>query len=372
MKYIFISTTFNPENSVYQYYKSLGQEFLIHKYCVVYIFDQLPKNIPENSEDLKYYIWPSKRPTRIKDFLFLRKLLKKYKPTYCIAIFGSVNIMIFTSYFYRVNNRIAWIRTTQSQILIDSKNRLKSKLLFYRKIFIYYLSTQIHANSEGTKQDSIDGFNINNDKISVLHNLKKKTKIKFKPKENRDFSIVIVGRLDKSKGHDILFKQFKTVLVKYPNLKLNVIGTGILSDDLKKLVSELELTENIIFLGKIPPRLIGGYFSKNLIGISSSHSEAFGWVNIESLNEGTPIISTQTEGAKAILQPDINGEFFYHNNQNSLLSAIERIFSNWDKYSLGAIKTFDDNFNLESVIKLHSNKILNHPTMQTNANNGYK
>jgi glycosyltransferase involved in cell wall biosynthesis len=372
MKYIFISTTFNPENSVYQYYKSLGQEFLIHKYCVVYIFDQLPKNIPENSEDLKYYIWPSKRPTRIKDFLFLRKLLKKYKPTYCIAIFGSVNIMIFTSYFYRVNNRIAWIRTTQSQILKDSKNRLKSKLLFYRKIFIYYLSTQIHANSEGTKQDSIDGFNINNDKISVLHNLKKKTKIKFKPKENRDFSIVIVGRLDKSKGHDILFKQFKTVLVKYPNLKLNVIGTGILSDDLKKLVSELELTENIIFLGKIPPRLIGGYFSKNLIGISSSHSEAFGWVNIESLNEGTPIISTQTEGAKAILQPDINGEFFYHNNQNSLLSAIERIFSNWDKYSLGAIKTFDDNFNLESVIKLHSNKILNHPTMQTNANNGYK
>ena len=223
MKCIFISTTFNPENSVYQYYKSLGQEFLIHKYRVVYIFDQLPKNIPENSEDLKYYILPSKRPTRIKDFLFLRKLLKKYKPTYCITTFGSVNIMILTSYFYRVNNRIAWIRTTQSQILKDSKNRLKSKLLVYRKIFIYYLSTQIYANSEGAKQDSINGFNINNDKISVLHNLKKKTKIKFKPKENRDFSIVIVGRLDKSKGHNILFKQFKTVLVKYPNLKLNVI-----------------------------------------------------------------------------------------------------------------------------------------------------
>ena len=360
MKYIFISTSYQPEGSVYQYFKALGDEFVKHDFSVVYIFDQLLEVLPSNSKNKSFLSWPSKRPTKLKDFIFLGNLIKKYKPQYCIAVFGSVNTMMLASYFYSVNGRIAWVRTTQTQILKDSNNPIKSKLLAFRKSFIYSLATQIITNSEGTKKDSILNFGINPKKITALSNLKQKTLIKNKPRVGREFSLIVVGRLDESKGHRILFKQFKNVVNKYPNLKLKVLGTGILLNQLKEDVNNLQLKENIIFLGKVDSNLIGQFFSECLIGISSSFSEAFGWVNIESLNEGTPIISTETEGGKDILVPGLNGEFFYHNQETSLLNAIDLILNNWNKYSLGAVDTFDNNFNIQNQIKKHTKKILKH------------
>ena len=358
MEYIFIATSYRPGNAVYEYYKALGKEFNDQGYKVLYIFDQHKKNIPNNSENTKYYSWPSKRPTTFKDFLYLKRLLEKYKPTHCISTFGAVNIVLLTSYLYKVKNRIAWIRTTQTQILIDSKSRIKSKILAFIKSLFYSFSTQIITNSEGTKQDSINEYGIKKEKITVLFNLKNKTKIEYYKKEKRDFSIVIVGRLDKSKGHAFLFRQFKIVLKKYPNLKLIVVGTGILLEDLKSLVQELNISENINFHGNIHRSLIGEVFAKSLIGVSSSVSEAFGWTNIESLNEGTPIISTKTEGATDIIKPKVNGEFFYHDDEISLLCSIESIFANWDKYSIEAKKTFENHFSIEEVLKYHSKIIL--------------
>lgn len=358
MNYIFISTSYLPGNSVFEYYKSLGDDFIKRGFIIIFIFDQLNKNIPNNSKSIKYYSWPSKRPTNIKDFFFLVKLINKYKPSHCIATFGSVNMMVLTSFIKNVKNRIVWIRTTQNQILTDDNKPLYYRFLIYRKTFIYSLATKIIANSDGTKDDSIRTFNIRPNKIKVLFNLKKKSLINFTKKEERNNSIIIVGRLNKSKGHENLFNQFKIVLSKYPKIQLDVVGSGNLLNTLKELTVKLDIKENINFHGNVLPEQIGHFFSQSLIGISSSFNEAFGWVNIESLNEGTPIVSTETEGAKNILNSGLNGEFFYHENKYSLLNSLELIFAKWSEYSKGAIETFNSNFSTESNINKHAEIIL--------------
>ncbi|NJB81749.1 glycosyltransferase [Wenyingzhuangia aestuarii] len=358
MECIFISVSIG-DNKVFNYYNELGYAFLKNKFKIVYIYDHCVKDLPENTKNRLHYTWPSYRPTKLKDFIFLNKLIKQHKPICCISVFGSVNVMTIVSYLKKVKNRVAWIRTTNNQINLDSRNKLKSKLLNVRKRYIYRLLTNVYTNSNGTRNDIIKSFKLQEYKIKVLHNLTNKSNLRLLSKNERDQSITIVGRLNKSKGHQGLIVQFKQLLSVYPSIKLNIIGTGPLENDLRNLVSELNLCSNVVFHGNVPNDLIASFFSKTLIGISASFSEAFGWVNIEALREGTPIISTPTEGAKDIIVENLNGEFFSHKQKKSLSSKVKLIISNWDNYSQGAVDVFTSKFSFESQIENHCRIIIN-------------
>jgi glycosyltransferase involved in cell wall biosynthesis len=331
----------------------MAEKFVEENHHVIFIYDQQIKELPSNTEYYTHLTWPNFRPSKLKDFLFLKNIISTYKPTHCIAIFGSVNVMMIVSYFMRVKNRISWIRTTNTQILIDSKNTFKSKLKVFRKAFIYKLATQVYANSNGTQRDALKTFKIPKHKIRVLHNLVRPSQLSAKLYKDREEKLCIVGRLDKSKGHDILIKQFLYVVDAFPNLKLEIVGDGPEMEHLVELKHQLGLTNNVTFLGKLPYDEVEAVFSKSLIGVSASHSEAFGWVNIESLREGTPIISTATEGAKDILISEKNGYFFDLEDHKSLLKAVQLILEHWNAYSEMAIATFNDNFNLRTNIKTH-------------------
>ena len=340
-------------NPVSLYFMAMAEKFVENNFHVVFIFDKQVLDLPKSTEHYTYLTWPSYRPSKLKDFLFLNSLMSKHKPSHCIAIFGSVNVMMIVSYLRGVKNRIAWIRTTNTQILLDSKNLFLSKLKAYRKVLVYKLSNQIYTNSNGTLLDAIKTFRISKIKIRVLPNLINPSQSIFKPYIRREKTLCIVGRLNKSKGHEILIRQFVSVIKTFPFLKLDVIGDGPEMENLLNLTKALGISNKITFHGRLPYEQINDYFSNSLIGVSASYSEAFGWVNIESLREGTPIISTQTEGAKDFLIPAINGEFFKLDDKDSLRIAIERIIPKWNAYAEQSLDTFNAKFNIETNIGGH-------------------
>ena len=349
---VFISIS-QGNNPVSLYFFALAEKFVEDNFHVVFIFDKQVKDLPSNTQHYTHLTWPSYRPSKIKDFLFLNALISEHRPSYCIAIFGSVNVMMIVSYLRGVKNRIAWIRTTNTQVLLDSKNQFLSKLKVYRKALVYKLSNQINTNSNGTLLDAIKTFRIHKTKIKVLPNLIEPSKLTTKSFFQREMAICVVGRLDKSKGHEILLGQFVNVIKLFPDLKLHVIGSGPEMDNLVSLSKSLRLYKSVIFHGTLPYSSISACFSNSLIGVSASHSEAFGWVNIESLREGTPIISTKTEGAMDILSPAINGEFFNLDDLDSLKIVVERILQNWNSYSKSALSMFHNKFSFESKIHEH-------------------
>ena len=122
MKTILIATS-KFGNPVSDYYKALGNQFKNDKYKVIYIFDDQIKDLPKNTNNTLYYTWPSKRPTRIKDFIFLAKIIKKEKPILCISNFGSTKVVSVISYIFRVKNRINYIHSTTEQIRADYKKK---------------------------------------------------------------------------------------------------------------------------------------------------------------------------------------------------------------------------------------------------------
>lgn len=357
MPCVIISTSLS-ESPVSRYYRSLAEQFIKKGYKVVFIFDQQIVELPKNTDCISYFTWPSRRPTRFIDFIFLRRLIKRFRPKITISVFGSVNVMTIMSYLYRVEKRIAWVRTTSDQILRDSKSRVKSLLFQKRKRFVYRLCTHICANSLGTKNDTSLVFKIPETKIIVLHNLIEQSKIKLRSRADRELEITVVGRLHPSKGHINLLNQFTLVVEKYPQMKLNIIGDGPLRKSLEQFVDDKNITKRVVFHGNLPHERVGNILSKSLIGLSSSYSEAFGWVSIEALKEGTPICCSPTEGSNDILIESVNGEFMDHQNLESLVVAIDKILVNWEGYSNAALTTFFDRFDLGNVIKVHSDKLL--------------
>jgi glycosyltransferase involved in cell wall biosynthesis len=345
-------------NPISDYYNSLADEFIKVNYKIIFIFDGLREgsdylsNDKEIAKGKNILFWPSKRPTKFSDFNFLFNLIKKERPIMCISNFGSTNVVSVISYLLGVKNRINYVHTTSTQLSIDSNNKwIKHLFLKYRKQLIYNLNTQLFTNSNGTKKDTSKFYNLLNNKIKVFPLLIKESEIKYKKKVEREYCVSIVGRLSPSKGHREILFLFEKCLLKFPDLKLKIIGDGYLKEELIELSKSLKINNNVIFAGKLPYSKIGDIFSNSLVNISSSIDEAYGLVNIEALREGTPLVCTKTAGSLDILLSKYNGIHISHQDENSLLNALTIIFNDWERYSKNAISTFEDSYSIENIDK---------------------
>jgi len=353
---IFIATSSFTSTINYQF-KRLGEEFTKDNINVVFILDCPNHLLPINRNKITYYNWPSKRPTKIKDFIFLFKLIKKYKPYMTMSMFGSGNIMTLIAFFFRVKNRIIWIRTTSQQTEIDSDNKLKYKFLITRKRIIYRLNTHIYTNSKRTLIDSINKKFVKNQNTGVYTNLFSPSNIKYINLKDRSQSIIIAGRLHKSKGHIKLIKQFKDVLSEFPDIKLKIIGNGNLKEEIISYSKKNNVFDNIVFINSLPQKELFVTFANSLVIINSSVSESFGNTMVESLREGTPVLATKTEGSTEIIN-NKNGLFYSNDIKFSLLKNLNKVMNNWESYSENAITSFNENFNIDSKISSYSNNML--------------
>ena len=356
METVFISTSL-PGRARPDYFFALAKSFILDGFRVVMIFDGKPKILPKD-DGIIFLRWPNKRPTKLDDFIFLSKLIKEYKPSTLISSFGSVNIMNVCGYFFGVRNRLNYILSVSepsnqkpsfNQIII--RNFLKT-----RKSKIYRLATLLVCNSTGTKRDAISFYNLEKKEFIVLHNLIRDSALRHKLREERKNQIIIVGNLILRKGHAVLLDQFKVSLDLYPQLKLLIIGSGIERKALILQAKELNIFEYIEFLNDVPNYQIDNYFSESLISISASRHEAFGFVNIEAMREGTPIISTPTAGALELLKEKVHVEFFSSDDLNSLTKAITVILNNWELFSLNVRESFTS-YSLQLQINSHKDSL---------------
>jgi glycosyltransferase involved in cell wall biosynthesis len=133
--------------------------------------------------------------------------------------------------------------------------------------------------------------------------------------------MLAIGRLDKIKGFDMLIKEISKL--DFP-FHLNIVGDGDESENLKKLIIDLGLSEKISLLGyrEDIPSLIT---EANLV-IISSHSEGFGRVVVETLFYGELIISTKVGLSMEILPEELLINDF------EIAKKIDAIYNNREEY----------------------------------------
>ena len=358
MESILISTS-RFGTAIPDYFKFLGEEFNKNNFSVIFVFDGKVKNLPPCKNNIQYFTYPNIRPTKLNDFIFICKIIKKENPVLCISNFGSTNIVTIASCIFRVPYRINYVHTSPHQLKMDSKrNFIHDWILRKRKTLILKTNTHIITNSSTMSDLITQSFKIKKNKISVLPYLLEKSKNNWTPFNEREFSICIVGRLSLSKGHRDLLSAFNECIKINPKLNLLIVGDGPEKNTLRKLTKSLNQKNRVTFLGNIPNKDIGTIFSKCFLSISASKSEAFGIVNIESLREGTPIICTNTEGSKDIIVDGKNGFKFDLSKKNDLAKKIKLVLKDWKKYSEGALQIFEKKYARHNI-SFHYQTIIN-------------
>lgn len=264
----------------------------------VVIFSDRKNAFPFKSSAIQVLYWPSPRPTKLKDFVFLRKAIKQHKPQLMLATFGANNLFALAGKLSGVKHRIATHRSISSHFK-------SSAFKVLRKRFVFGWVTQIITNSKATKQDVMDTFGVSDAKIKVVYNAVPDPQLELERDPNK---IAYVGRLSVNKGIDVLLDAFQIVVQKKPELRLELLG-GSETDvaHYKTIALERKINNSIQFYGSQPKEKVLETFATASLAVVPSLSEGFGFVVIEAFSVRTPVIGSNTGGIKEIIRNELDG-----------------------------------------------------------------
>lgn len=229
----------------------------------------------------------------------LEKLDKRYDvaiayaqgfPTYLVA--DKIN----------ASKKIAWINCDYTATLYDKKMDEG----FYDKF------NKIIAVSENGKQSIINVNKKYEKKIEVIRDIvdskliRKMSKEKIKKFDKKYINILTVARLVITyKGYDILIKTAKLLKKNNYKFKWYVIGDGPDKKEIEKLIRHHNLIDEVILLGsKDNPY---PYMKECDIYVQTSRKEGFGLTVIEAKTLKKPIVCTNFNSAKEIINNNIDG-----------------------------------------------------------------
>lgn len=117
-----------------------------------------------------------------------------------------------------------------------------------------------------------------------------------------------VARLAKEKNLDFLFRALAMRKHKRgSDFRLAIVGEGPYQKQLRKLAEELELCEEIVFVGKIPNEQVKNYCKAADLFLFSSLSETQGIVLLEAMAAATPVLAVKASGVRDIVVNGRNG-----------------------------------------------------------------
>lgn len=343
------------ENANRDRLESLAQELVCLGHEVVILLDHNQTDLVNTLQNPHVYIWPSYRPTKLRDAFFLYKLIKQYRPDCMISQFGSVNIMLLVGWLCRVPLRLARYETKSQQISIDSKiSKYRLAFLRLRKRLVFSLATLLLANSDSTRKDLVNVYHIDQDKIQIFYNYL------IDPLNNKMVTgsyisnrIICVGRINKSKGQDVLIKAL-ALLPPSLDLKVEFVGSGDFMKDCRELADRLGVSNRCKFNGSVTHSQVYEKFAQAAVSVVPSLDEAFGYVCIESMAVGTPVLGSRVGGIPEIVRDKVDGFLFTAGDPNDLAQKIKLFFSaenDQKQMRANARKRFLTTFEQKNVLK---------------------
>lgn len=139
------------------------------------------------------------------------------------------------------------------------------------------------------------------------------------PGEGR--SLVFLGRVDEPrKGLAILLEAFPTIRQSFPDLRLLIAGPGDIESALDHVPAEHR--EAITSLGLIEAETKADVFASGTIYIApNTGGESFGIVLLEAMASGTPVLASDLDAFRRVLDYGVAGRTFANEDPQALASA---------------------------------------------------
>jgi glycosyltransferase involved in cell wall biosynthesis len=341
--------------------------------------DSLPKMLTEKNIRVIEIEGLGREVRATKDFKVFKnliKIIKEEKPDVIhlnsskVGLLGALAVLYIRILCFITRNSSLMPRsifTAHGWAFNEPSRSSFSKLLYYIAHYMTVLICDVTiAVSEKARKD-IAYLPFVKDKIMVVYNgisnfemlpgeearqILLSKNLSPSGDESRKIIIFSIAELHNNKGIDIALRAL-SLLPRETKEKIiySVAGDGEEKDDLKKSVSELNITETTGFLGSVPnaKKLLSGVD----IFLLPSRTEAFPYALLEAGMAGLPIISTCVGGTSEVIHDMQNGVLVHPRNPKEIAEAILYLLSHPEKqkeFGEEIKKTISNFFSLEKML----------------------
>lgn len=260
---------------------------------------------------------------RFKEYLtaisYIKKIIRTEKPDMVIA-------ERTTSYgFLAANSGAKNIAVAQQGITdIFPENAPLNFLKVFLKKYALKKATLIHAWGE-VMVPSIIKYCEDTNKIMVLPKGIKLNDFGFKYIEDKKIKAIVTRSLLKEYCHETILKAFGILHQKNVDFELTIVGDGLLLNDLKALTKTLNISEKVIFTGRIPNHTLPKYLQEANYYISMPNTEGVSASLFEAMACGCYPLVTDIAGNQAWIKNNFNGNLIPINNYTILAENILKI-----------------------------------------------
>jgi glycosyltransferase involved in cell wall biosynthesis len=195
------------------------------------------------------------------------------------------------------------------------------------------------------------GFDV--EKYMEANSMREKTRKELKIKEN-EILIGMIGRLFYLKGHEYLFNIFLKIVKKYPELKLLIIGGGILQSQFEVFIKKNNLFQKVIFTGLVKSEKIPELVSAMDFGVHTSLREGLPKAVAQIMAGGKPIVAFDVDGVKEIVKDSVTGFLVPPKNEKILEEKISILIESStlrEKMGINSQKFIEQRFSIEKMVE---------------------
>lgn len=243
----------------------------------------------------------------------------------------------------------------QEKIYVDYclKPEELPKNLYYRiASFSYKYLDKVYACSHGLKK-FYDGSGINFPKgIDVIQHGFDYPDVEEDRTEHSGIILSIIGRVIPRKGHILFLEEFKSILEKYPDTILRIVGDGSDLESVKSFVKENGLEKNVEFTGF--QSNVHFYYENSDIILVPSYAEGLPLVIFEAYNHSKPVVAFKTIGPEEAILDGETGFVANPFDSKEFASKVLKLMENEEiriKMGKRAKQLLDEHFNLDRMTK---------------------
>lgn len=175
---------------------------------------------------------------------------------------------------------------------------------------------------------------------------------------SNELNLLWVGRFIDWKHPELAILTIKRLLADgYSNLKLRMIGTGAMLQEMMELANKFHMEDKIIFLNSMSPEQVREYMKKSdILLFTSDRNEGWGAVLNEAMDSGCVPIADHMIGSVPYMIEHMNNGLIYDDNAEQPEGIVECVKKLYDdrtllmKLSKNAIKTIREKWNANIAV----------------------
>ncbi|HUJ95309.1 MAG TPA: glycosyltransferase [Terriglobales bacterium] len=144
----------------------------------------------------------------------------------------------------------------------------------------------------------------------------------FFPANGDSETILSVGSLIETKGHEQLLRALASVHKAHPAVNCDIVGEGPEQKRLQKLSAELGLANRVRFLGRLSRSQVAEAMRRCKLFALPSRYEGLGCVYVEAMCSGKVAIGCRGQGIEEVIQHGVNGWLVSPRDVQELANAL--------------------------------------------------